>query len=74
MVDAWYFRRVVMRLPGDRIVRLVGLDGRLAVICDRYRTVMGAVNVWRDAVFRPHFRKLYARPVHELPLFDWRLM
>lgn len=74
MVDAWYFRRVVMRLPQDETVLLVGIDGRLAVVCDRYRNHMGAVHVWHDAVFRRHFRRFYAKPPDDLPLFKMSLL
>lgn len=74
MVDAWHFRRVVMRLPADETIRLVGLDGRLAIVCERYRNHLGAVNVWRDAVFRRHFRRFYALPPDDLPLFSRRLL
>ena len=74
MVDAWLFRRIVSRLPSVDRVRLVGWEGRLAVVTETYRHVLAAVDVQRDIVFRRFFRRLYPAPVEELPLFRRKLL
>jgi hypothetical protein len=74
MVDSFYFKTAIQRLPAVETIRLVGWEARLAIIADRYQITLPAVDVKKDIVFRRFFYRLYPAPVEELPLFARRLI
>jgi hypothetical protein len=74
MVDAWWFKKIVQRLPSVETIRLVGWEARLAIVTDRYQHILPAVDVQKDIVFRRFFYRLYPAPVEDLPLFGRRLI